>query len=122
MNLYSFFYFSMLWVDLLPILFFVIFSKRLKLSLDSLLLILFVTTSATLQWLCHFMASEGKSTVLIINLYNIFEFFILYFICKNQIDRKFHILTTYIAIPIFLVLFCFEFNSKTLMQNTLITS
>jgi hypothetical protein len=112
----------MLWVDLLPILFFFIFPIKFKFSLKHLLIFSFVSCSAFLQWLCYFLSLKNVPSFLFVNLYNIFEFFILLLIFNNQIHKKFHFLTSYIFVLIFIILFSIEFNSSMLMQKTLIVS
>jgi hypothetical protein len=119
MYLYKLSYFAVLWVVLLPILFFLVFrfSKR-----KYFLLFLYSIFSAFTPWISHFLAIRGQSSFLIVNLYTLSIAFILFFIFKRQNSNQIHTILFYLPLFVFMSLFFYEFNSRQLMQHSLIAS
>jgi len=120
MELYRFFYYSVLWVNFLPILFFIfLFNKRKNLSY--LIFLRFLISSLT-QWIVYFFAINGQSSYYIVNGYILIDFLAISSVYSFQLkDKNFNYLLA-ISVIVFGIMYFIDFKLDTLMQNALITS
>jgi hypothetical protein len=122
MSLYSFFYYLMLWVDILPIFFCVLFFFFVKNRRIKLLYFLYLLFSLIVQWSSYFLSINGFSSLPLANFYNLFEFATLFFIFKSQNPKNIFRIFILPTAPIFLSVYILDFRTENLMQNALITS
>lgn len=120
MSSYFFFYYAVLWVDLLPILFYFILRKNKNKVTH--LLVLYLIFSAFTQWSTYILASNGLSPILLTNLYILILFFTLLPIFSNQLRSRLSNYIFYATGLFFLSMYVIEFNLEILMQKTLISS
>lgn len=120
MSSYYFVLHLMLWVDFLPILFFLVFfslTSVFKLYKAHFFFILF---SFLAQCGSYFLTTNGISSLPFLNYYNLIEFALLFIIFRAQ-NRGFHNVFS-ISLVVFVIVYILDFNQNGLMQYTLILS
>lgn len=118
--IYNFILYAVLWVDLLPILFYLILRKNK--NKESHLLLLYPLFSAITQWGTYFFATTGISPIFLTNLYILILFLTLFTIFKRQLRSRLSDYIFYATGLFFLAMYVIDFKLEILMQKTLISS
>lgn len=120
MKLYTIVYYSMLWVDLLPILIF-LFSLK-KFCKSSYIFFFRILLSSLTQWIVYFFAINNLPSIFIMNFFVFIDFVMLSFIYFNEFKDKNSNYLFVVSGVVFGIMYFIDFKLDALMQNALITS